>query len=204
LLLAFPPAGCLPSTISATDLWSALFEASQVLRSRPTPHLSRYGFASSASRRGPHPPQRSWAWRGLPGSDAFPSYVMWPLTPAGRRVLAWRPRTYCLRRIRAPRRLRHLDFRGSIPHPTRLLCTLRRGRHLPRRNTRYRAGATPYPGRTPTGWNTPAFLAHRILNLPLSSSLARRVAYRDFGERVHRLASRLAERSPLQRRGNIG
>ena len=28
LLLAFPPAGRLPSTISATDLWSALFEAS--------------------------------------------------------------------------------------------------------------------------------------------------------------------------------
>src|ERR1019366_8817765 len=24
------------------------------------------------------------------------------------------------------------------------------------RNTRYQAGATPYPGRTSTGWNTPA------------------------------------------------
>ena len=56
LLLAFPPAGRLPSTISATDLWSALFEASQVLCSRPTPHPSRVGFASSASRRGPAPP----------------------------------------------------------------------------------------------------------------------------------------------------
>ena len=56
LLLAFPPAGRLPSTISATDLWSALFEASQVLCSRPTPHPSRDGFASSASRRGPAPP----------------------------------------------------------------------------------------------------------------------------------------------------
>src|SRR5208283_4289437 len=87
-------------------------------------------------------------------------YVMWPLTPAGRRVLAWRARTYCLRRIRAPRPLRHLDFRGSTSNPTRLRCTLRRGRHLPRRNTRYRAGATPHPGRTPSGWNTLAFLAH--------------------------------------------
>src|SRR4029077_13112192 len=38
------------------------------------------------------------------------------------------------------------SFRGSIPHPTRLLRTLRRGRHFPRRNTRYRAGATPCPG----------------------------------------------------------
>ena len=56
LLLAFPSAGRLPSTISATDLWSASFEASQVLCSRPTPHLSRDGFASSASRRGPVPP----------------------------------------------------------------------------------------------------------------------------------------------------
>src|SRR5215211_6283447 len=50
---------------------------------------------------------------------------------------------------------------GSIPHPTGLLCTLRRGRRLPRRNTRYRAGATPYPDRTFTGWNAPAFLAHQ-------------------------------------------
>jgi hypothetical protein len=28
----------------------------------------------------------------------------------------------------------------------RSLCTLRRGRRLPQRNTRYRAGATPFPG----------------------------------------------------------
>ena len=34
LPLAFPPTGRLPSTLSATDLWSALFEASQVLCSR--------------------------------------------------------------------------------------------------------------------------------------------------------------------------
>jgi hypothetical protein len=47
-------------------------------------------------------------------------------------------------------------FRGSIPHPTQLLCTLRRGRHLPRRNTRYQADATPYLGRTYTGWIAPA------------------------------------------------
>src|SRR6202049_3551747 len=47
-------------------------------------------------------------------------------------------------------------FRGSIPHPKRSLCTLRRGRHLPRRNTRYQAGATPFPDRTFTGWTTPA------------------------------------------------
>ena len=56
LLLAFPSAGRLPFTISATDLRSVLFEASQVLYSRPTPRLSRGGFASLASRRGPIPP----------------------------------------------------------------------------------------------------------------------------------------------------
>ena len=47
-------------------------------------------------------------------------------------------------------------FRGSITHPTQSLCTLRDGRRLPPRNTRYRAPATAYPGRTSTGWNAPA------------------------------------------------
>jgi hypothetical protein len=47
-------------------------------------------------------------------------------------------------------------FRGSIAYPTQLLCTLRHGRHLPRRNTRYQAGATPYLYRSSTGWIAPA------------------------------------------------
>src|SRR3984893_17970982 len=37
-----------------------------------------------------------------------------------------------------------------------LLCTLRRGRCLPQRNTHYQAGATPYLGRTFAGWISPA------------------------------------------------
>jgi hypothetical protein len=37
-----------------------------------------------------------------------------------------------------------------------LLCTLRGRRHQRPRNTRYRAGATPYPNRTFTGWIAPA------------------------------------------------
>src|SRR3954452_1982865 len=37
-----------------------------------------------------------------------------------------------------------------------LLCTLRGRRHQRLRNTRYRAGATPYPNRTFTGWIAPA------------------------------------------------
>jgi len=40
--------------------------------------------------------------------------------------------------------------------PVRVLCTLRRGRRLPQRNTRYQADATPYLGRTCTGWIAPA------------------------------------------------
>ena len=52
------------------------------------------------------------------------------------------------------------SFRGSIAHPIRLLGTLRSGRRLPPRNTHYQAGATPYLGRTSTGWITPACLAH--------------------------------------------
>ena len=50
----------------------------------------------------------------------------------------------------------HYPERRPVPHPKRSLCTLRRGRHLPRRNTRYRAGATPFPDRTFTGWTAPA------------------------------------------------
>src|SRR5690349_13739317 len=36
------------------------------------------------------------------------------------------------------------------------LCTLRGRRRRRPRNTRYRAGATPYPDRTSTGWIAPA------------------------------------------------
>src|SRR5208282_3679594 len=48
--------------------------------------------------------------------------------------------------------------RGSIAHPTRLLCTLRSRRRRRPRNTHYRAPATAYPDRTSTGrqlsWRT--------------------------------------------------
>src|SRR5215470_7588912 len=57
-------------------------------------------------------------------------------------------------------------FRGSIPHPMQSLCTLRnRCRQRPR-NTRYQADATPYLGRTCTGWIAPALrLAHLLDHL---------------------------------------
>ena len=67
---------------------SALFEASQVLRSRPTPRSFPDSFVSSTSCRGPGSLMRLRAERGLPGSDAILLYVMWPSTPAERQRLA--------------------------------------------------------------------------------------------------------------------
>src|SRR5215470_15560313 len=115
------------------------------------------GYGSSPSRCGPATAaRRSGQTRDLPGSDTIPLHVMWPLTPAGRQHLAERCRTCCLRANENPRPLRCLIFRGSIPHPMQSLCTLRnRCRQRPR-NTRYQADATPYLGRTSTGWIAPA------------------------------------------------
>jgi hypothetical protein len=50
----------------------------------------------------------------------------------------------------------HVHSKGSIPHPTQLLCTLRNHCRQWPRNTRYQADATPYLGRTFTGWIAPA------------------------------------------------
>ena len=61
---------------------------SPVLWTHPTPRLFPDSFAFSTSCRGPGSLLRLRARRGLPGSGAFPSCVMWPQTPAGRRVLA--------------------------------------------------------------------------------------------------------------------
>ena len=80
-------------------------------------------------------------------------------------------------------------FRGSIPHPTQLLCTLRRGRHLPRRNTRYQADATPYLGRTYTGWIAPASPgAPLTLSSPTKASLFRIMLWRCWASSEHGIA----------------
>ena len=93
-------------------------------------------------------------------------------TPAERQVLAsQRTRTCCLRRNGTSRPLHRHEFRGSIPHPMRSLCTLHTSRRRLTRDTHYRAGATPYPGGTFTRWNTPAFPG-----APVSSS---RPAFRE-------------------------
>jgi len=67
-------------------------------------------------------------------------------------------------------------FRGSIAHPTRLLCTLRPRRCHRRRNTHYQAGATPYLGRTCTGWIAPA--SPGAPEVGLTAATARRVRTR--------------------------
>ena len=67
-----------------------------------------------------------------------------------------RCRTCCLRANENPWPLRCLIFRGSIPHPMQSLCTLRDHCRQWPRNTRYQADATPYLGRTSTGWIAPA------------------------------------------------
>jgi hypothetical protein len=51
---------------------------------------------------------------------------------------------------------------------------LRSGRHLPPRNTHYQAAATTYLGRTCTGSNRPACLAHR--QHTYRSDFARRIS----------------------------
>ena len=48
------------------------------------------------------------------------------------------------------------DFVAQSHTPNDHCVRFANGRHLPRRNTRYRAGATPFPDRTFTGWTAPA------------------------------------------------
>jgi hypothetical protein len=136
-------------------------EVSTVLRTRPTPQ-ARASSASPApaSRRDPGPPERLRVGMRSPRFRRDP-FVRDGVFDHGR---AAAPRMTVL--LMLPSAVSTASapatgiFRGSIAHPTRSLCTLRHGRRLPRRNTRYQAGATPYLGRSSTGWITPAFLAH--------------------------------------------
>jgi hypothetical protein len=134
------PSGRVPSLRPLRHRSSRLCSRiSPVLWTRPTPRLFPDSFASSASYRGPGSLMRLRARRGLPGSGALLSNVMWPSTPAGRQHLAFAV-PHILPSAMANASAPAVSvFRGSIPYPIRLLCTLRRGRRLPRRNTRYRA-----------------------------------------------------------------
>jgi hypothetical protein len=146
---AFPPHPPPPT-------WSALFGASLVLCSRPTPPAFRGGFALLSF------PPRPGTAAATAGGRRSPRFRRDPFV----RDLVSDPGRATMPRIMAPLMLRWALWTASAPatkllswlntDPTRLLCTLRRGRRLPRRNTRYQAGATPYLGRTCTGWIAPA------------------------------------------------
>src|SRR5918997_2418548 len=138
---AFPPHPPPPTR-------SALFGASSVLRSRPTPPAFRGGFALLSF------PPRPEAAAATSGDGRSPRFRRDPFV----RELVSDPGRAAVPRITAPLMLPSALWTASAPAlkliswlntgPTRLLCTLRRGRHLPRRNTRYRRALPPYLGRT--------------------------------------------------------
>jgi len=149
-----PPAAFPPHPPPPTR--SALFGASTVVCSRPTPLAFRGGFALL---RFPPQPGAARAAAGDRRSPRFrrDPFVRDPVSDPGRAAVP---------RMAAPLMVPSTVWNASAPalkllsrlntDPTRLLCTLRRGRRLPRRNTRYQAGATPYLDRTCTGWTAPA------------------------------------------------
>ena len=139
LPLAFPSTGRLPSTISAADPRSALFEASSVLRSRPTPPAFLCGFARSG-----FPPRPATAGAVMGGRRS----------PRFRRVPFQRDVVSDSGRATAPRLAAPHMLPSTFPtvsasatsgfselntHPTGSLCTLRHRRRRRSRNTRYRA-----------------------------------------------------------------
>jgi hypothetical protein len=153
---AFPSAPALRSSASAPGRPGLFGELDATMTGPDFSPPFIIGDGSSPSRCGPAWPQPPGQKRDLPGSDGLLLCVMRSSTPARRRRLAWRRRTCCLRCIQPAWPSRCTQFRGSMSHPTQLLCTLRLRRRRRRRNTRYQAGATPYLGRTSTGWIPPA------------------------------------------------
>src|SRR4051812_9360870 len=128
---AFPPHPPPPTR-------SALFGASSVVCSRPIPPAFRGGFALLS-----FPPRPETA-AATSGDRRSPRFRRNPFV----RELVSDPGRAAVPRITAPFILRSALWTASAPaltfiswlhtDPTRSLCTLRRGRHLPRRNTRYR------------------------------------------------------------------
>jgi hypothetical protein len=64
------------------------------------------------------------------------------------------------------------------------LCTLRNHCRQRSRNTRYQAAATPYSGRTSTGWIAPAcgWRTYSITSSALFVKMKNRMAYTHFSE----------------------
>jgi len=135
-----------------------LFEASQVLHSRPTPHLFRDGFVSSTSRRGPgHSVQpgemRSPKFRRLPsirngvsdrGRAVAPRVTVHNMLPSTVTNVS-ASATLKISRLYSP--LHMIAVYASQPSsPPTTQHSLQGGALL------------PYPRRTFPGWNAPASL----------------------------------------------
>lgn len=156
LPLGFPPADRLPSTLSATDprigIVRRLIGTMRSSDSSPLPRRLRLLDVPSW-------PAAACAAAGAMRSPRFQR------VPSARDV-AFDPGRATGPRVTAPLMLPSTDTNASAPptwfilwlNPTPLTIAVyaRRGRRIPRRNTRYEAGATPYLDRTLTGWTTPA------------------------------------------------
>src|SRR5215510_12246251 len=133
------------------------------------------GYGSSPSRCGPPYSHRTRRRRPdtRPPSFRYDPFARDVALDPGR-ATAPRIAECCLRANENPRPLRCLIFRGSIPHPMQSLCTLRDHCRQWPRNTRYQADATPYLGRTSTGWIAPAcgWRTHSITSSARASTLS--------------------------------
>ena len=151
-----PATGRLPSTTSATGKagFVRCFTGT-MLAVRPLASSA----AASPSRLPAVARNRQWrlrARRGLPASNAILLCVTWPSTPAGRRLLhseGARVAFDAFDRL-GSRDVPHFVAHSHTPHNccVRFVAPVADGS----RNTRYQAGATPYLGRTSTGWIAPA------------------------------------------------
>ena len=148
---AFPLVPALGSTGSAADRSAAFvgFTATMAGSDFSPPFIIGYG--SSPSQCGPPASSADGRMRDLPGSDAILPRVMWPSTPAGRRCLAIAASLMLRSTMETVSAPAACPFRGSIPHPTRRLCTLR-GRRRRRLAQHSLPGGQlrPYPGWTST------------------------------------------------------
>ena len=78
----FPPPSPPPLLTALFEGFSSTMDPSELLACSPTASPSRLPVAARDRSCDCEPDE------GPPGSDAFPSCVMWPQTPAGRQVLA--------------------------------------------------------------------------------------------------------------------
>jgi hypothetical protein len=70
--------------------------------------------------------------RDIPVSDAILVHVMWPSTPAGRDNASHNGIPHVRSTMKTVSAPANSSFRGSLPHPTHPLCTLRVRRHTGR------------------------------------------------------------------------